>query len=286
MVAQVRAVPSPYATITAAIAAASPGDTILISPLAGGAVHAGAAVTKQVRFKALTEDPIGNPVRVYSLGGSSSGMQLDGSGVMLLEGLTFSDSAFSTGVNWLTWKFNRCVFTGGPLGYGSQASSRLLISNCTNTYAGSRTFWLNGYDGWSLQVSKWRGANAISIYTGGQAPSPLSIDAVTTETVGYGAGFGSWLCNTGTGEWDLRAYQVYGQVILPAGVDRSTTQIRLYKEAGGVIETAPWATGTPNAVTGEWSWPYLPTTYRYWVQTVPPAGFTPQIDGPFVPGLA
>ena len=40
---------------------------------------------------------------------------------------------------------------------------------------------------------------------------------------------------------------------------------------------------TPDPVTGAWTFNYLPTDQRYWVQTIPPQGYKPRLDGPYIP---
>jgi hypothetical protein len=55
----------------------------------------------------------------------------------------------------------------------------------------------------------------------------------------------------------------------------------MYSETNGVIDATYWVKTKPHPVTGEWAYPYLPNNRIFWVQTVPPSGYQPRIDGPY-----
>lgn len=282
----------PYITAQAAHDAADPGDTILLAR--GAFTHTPLYVTKRVHVRGDTEDPINQPVTIAGPNASTYPITFylpSGSGELFIEGVTFGSNttgstynagpgAFAAG---LRLRVNRCVVPGNRyLGYwfGNYAVSA-IIENLTSRsaylgnilYLTSRTDHQITLDKADLTVAPaWGGANAndFAIY---------SQDYVTTPTAGYGAGYGEWYWP----QYQGAAMGINGQIILPTGVDRSATQVRLYRAPGGVIENAPWAIRTPHPVNGEWRFDYLPTTHTYWVMTLPPSGYAPRLDGPFIP---
>jgi hypothetical protein len=106
-------------------------------------------------------------------------------------------------------------------------------------------------------------------------------DHVTTDTTGYGAGYGTFYAD----QWQGASYRIWGTVTdLPEGVLPSQVDIRLFRvsPATGVIENFPWARRTPDTA-GDWSFDYLPTDSQFGIQSVPPAGLWPRFEGPYIP---
>jgi hypothetical protein len=104
-------------------------------------------------------------------------------------------------------------------------------------------------------------------------------DSVKVATPNYGCAYGSWLA----GAWQPGSYSIPCKVRVRTGDSPSGTKFRLYKESAGLMEVTPWAIANADSVTGEAVFNWLPTTERYWVQMIPPPGYRPTLDGPYIP---
>ena len=102
-------------------------------------------------------------------------------------------------------------------------------------------------------------------------------DIVTAYTEGYGATFGESLVS----QFLDTPYRIAG---VAAGLSPESAKIRLFREdANGNLESAAWQETFSDPTTGEWEFKYLPNTHRYFVTLVPPAGYKPELMGPYDP---
>jgi hypothetical protein len=304
-VATIRKVPEIYPTIQAAHDAAAAGDTVLISP----GTYAPVKMTKPIHLIGDTLDPVGNPVQIGN-GTNTPGLACTGIYInipaqsvatdMLVEGIKFANSSNSgwntiqVSPSWptkLRMRINRCLFSHADYGAcifagnsSSTGSVELRVEYCTvtNLRNGIGTWWSGpSLAGNMVDVLRTQTVKSLVIPNTSGWASALC-DQVLVATANYGANYGQFL----RPQYEGVAYTIPGQIVLPDGIDRSTTRVRLYREIGGQIEVLPWVLTVPDPVTGEWVFRYLPTDQRFWVQTVPPQGYRPRIDGPYVPAPA
>lgn len=298
----------PYFTVQAAHDAAAAGDTVLVSP-----AHTSTTAlnwTKRVHLKGDTQAPDSTPVVVGGI--DLEGLKpLGSAATVFFEGLTIAATASTwSGIyhplvigfrgspsDWANGPeliFNRCRFGYAPYGlsgwYGVK-NGRFHFRNCDFNYQHVSTqgyLWQNfcPSDGKSDQAFRTMnivncriGPNAVPLPGTEEYWAAIYLDAVVNATPGYGAGYGQWYAEQFQGQ----AYRAYGQIILPQGVDRSTARVRLYRVVNGEIDLIPWLVFVPDPVTGNWEHQYLPTDQVYWAATIPPAGYRPQWDGPFIP---
>jgi hypothetical protein len=291
----IRAVPSIYPTIAAAQAAAAAGDTILIDPGTWDNV----LLTKPVHLLGNTTNPVGNPVIIR---GSGNYADAGNDGVNTKYAIHYSLSAtpgfpihvqniksqpgsgsWSGHVVWwapagATLYLNRCILpSNGQYWYPLQCSNGTTISlfNCTVGTGYNYCLVVYGNPAQTFNLIKTRLEAVPSTYAGTE---PLTIpikDYILVDTINYGANYGDTIID------DYPWGKVFGQVIFPAGVDRSQTKVRIHRLISGQMELTPFAVTTPNSVTGQWIFNYLPIDTTYWVARINPVGYRSFLDGPY-----
>lgn len=125
----------------------------------------------------------------------------------------------------------------------------------------------------------------IGSYSGASAEDVVvSSDYVTAPTDGYGPDY-SYFLNPAIAAHG-GAGRIFGSVYLREGESPDGTVLHLYRETeNGTIEARRWIETTPDPVTGDYEFRYLPTDHRYWVQCIPPSGYEPVIRGPYIPQI-
>lgn len=287
--ATVRGVPVPYPTVQAAHDAASIGDAIIIAP---GTYSAGVRLTKAVHLIGDTTDPCARPIvlgksptTVYgSISLAIPSTAWGDLNAVLIEAITpdYGGNNFyleSTQDATRTVLVNRCNLTTATGanrivdGNGADLGMRLL--QCTRTVAG--------------RVQQLSAPSRIEHFGCQLLTAPVNEgwayfydDSVRSATAGYGCGYGDLLRSQYVGQ----AMRLWGQIILPPGIDRSLARVKVFRDVSGAPESTAWATATPDPVTGEWDLPYMPTDHTYWVQRIMPSGYAHRIDGPYQPIVA
>ena len=295
----------PYYTIQSAHDAAVDGDTVLI---AEGNYTDGSDSrliwTKRVHIKGDTENPDAVILGQTYDGPTAPALDfripqpIDGD--LWVEGVRLQESTRSYGVveidsgdyfpsGWL--RFNRCHFWARPAGapkYAFRAdfaanAGRVRVENCLFTlYLASvepLRFGTGVAAGSQVEIHR---AAVIPYpnepYIGLQSADPLpglSVDAAPSPTTGYGLSYGEWYAP----QWLGQAYRIAGRETLEPGDALGQTQIALYRETAyqsGLLERTSWLQTSPDPITGEWSFEYLPTIHstgdpqRYAVQINPP----------------
>ena len=285
----VRAVPGYYTTIQAAHDAAEDGDTILIEPGEYKAIH----FTKHVHVKGNTDDPINNPVCIGGCTPNSTAyrsyVQISGCDAdRWFEGVTFVADGNARGV--VEFRnafgseehiyFHRCNFKYGYMrlfdGYYSTGTPQIVCSNCyiPNTYKKCQYFGA----GSSAVFLACDGLDETPPY-GTDVPANffLGIDYLIQGTEQYGAEYGGWFYPGFAPE----IYAIAGSVVLDGPLD--AVELKLYRTTDTGAESCAWATTYPDAETGHWRFDYLPTNHQYYVSLIPPAGYKPELLGPYVP---
>lgn len=288
----------PYLTIQAAHDAANEGDTILIAPGLYTAADSLLTLTKRIHIKGNATDP--SQVVLSSATGPAIRLNYPLLHAMWIEGVTLQvqnwGSVFYASIMVVSsmaeaglLHVNRCrlVHPAPPLGSifyitSTNVACRARLEQCA--IVGSPKTYSYSNAASRLEIIACTSPSSMVNAPIAYPPGVLGPnDWVIGPLAGYGADYGAWFYE----QWMGDAFAIPGQVILPPGHDRSQSDIRLFRESAvGKIEIYPWMQRTPDPVSGEYSFDYLPTDHRYWVQTVPPPGFQPRIDGPYVPQAA
>lgn len=267
-------VPSQYATPAAAIADAAPGDVVLLAPGSYGRFD----VPKPVHVVADTTDVYGAPVEIIGEDNSDAVRVTATGGQVVLEGLLLRsqagpiyDFAFRAGAG-ADVLLNRCAIEIAPSGTWSGhhypvgllgANIRVRLQNCSRRDTAA-WYWdvVNVTDPASrigFYATEWlKEAPGSSPLAPGEIAEWVD-DTVRETTPGYGVEYGEWLLP----QLLEGAYRVAGTETLEPRDSPEDVQILLFRETAyqsGKMQRYAWLETTPDPVTGEWEFEYLPTT--------------------------
>ena len=287
-----RRVPDIYPTIYDAYAACADGDTIDLSP---GTYHVGMEnggvwsmrFNKNINVRGLGATPAEVVLYgKYGVIGISANITAD----MHFENLTLS---LTSGGDIIQYEngivpsgsmyLNKCVTSGShtlwqTISSNASFSYNLYLVNCDLSMG-------------SLYISPgspnfkmyWLACAGTVVPNNAEGGAPLTednlgtIDIQPVGTVGYGSAYG--------GPLDLNAldYRIAGTVAID-NASPADTHISLFKAdvSNGIAQSA-FLTTTPDATTGAWEFNYLPSDVSYYVAVVPPAGYRPELIGPYDP---
>ena len=300
----IRHVPVYYATIADAIAAADPGDTLLLDP--GVYSNWVMYISKPVHIKANTNDVYGNQVRfngghynsyndnstlVFSFAYDADVPQVIIEGIVV-SSMTGGNPGYepsciklkSPGTQFV---FNKCVIEGPDYSVTYQHfcdipdGNKVLFNNCSRPAVDGT--------GPSNEITDV-GVNSEIMFTGCfmefQAPwveggieSSMAVwadDSVRTATEGYGIDYGSWILDN----TDAISYRIAGKIA--GDISPEVVQVRLYVAEPGGITPCAWSVTNPD-VDGNWGFEYLPIDAKYYVAIIPPEGYQPELIGPYDP---
>ena len=310
----VRSVPNPYATIATALAAADPGDTLLLEP---GYYGSAITINKPVHIKVNTTDVINNKAYIsgeYVQGGDNRTLNLSFAydpnvPEVLIEGLTVygyynSNSYITNGciaVNAGDTRviFSRCVIESpystnntsylnkSRFVYVPSGLCNLQFINCTR-HQRTESGVITGYTYCDIEQNVTNPASSVvfekSVIYSAPTTSTLSTgslalwadDSVRADTEGYGVEYGSWLIDN-----YANFYRVAGTVSIPTA-DPMSVEVQLFYATNTGLKRYSAAVTYPDAA-GNWEFNYLSPGDRYYVALVPPAGYKPELMGPYDP---
>jgi hypothetical protein len=268
-----------YATIAAAIAAASAGDVIV---LASGS-YAGADVGKAVHIvaEAQTYGSVTITSSLRYLGALGGPLLLEG--LQLTQGIDLRNAGGAVRV-WL----NRCgigvLFSGFGVGLGKgySASAKVRLENCARHNTSYTGLFLDSKATDQVELVRCQVPGIIPCGFCSAYPTVITEDWVAPPTAGYGPAYGTWYSNQFIGQ----VVRVAGTAALEVGDAVEDVQVLLYRETAyqsGRIEATRWMETAPDPVSGAWQFAYLPTTdasgdpQRYAVVLNPPACYPPEI---------